>query len=341
VSTNGLPAFIPISTSAPVTPQPNSSVTLIPSNFRPDNAYSWNLGVQRQLTASSAFTLSYVGTRGIHLYRDYNIDTPVPGPGDLTTRRPYNGIAPGVTSINYATSDGRSIYHALQAELSKNFSHGLQGRVSYTWSKEEDNMNVFDPINDRYNWAVGTSQAPNVPQNLIVNFVYQLPFGKGHEWLSNTSRVTDLLLGGWQISSITRVQSGQPLTFGISNDNLNSGFSNRAALACGSIRKIGSVNEWFDTSCLTTPAQYVLGNSGVGKVYGPSFRDADASLSKSVNFHSHWAATFQVDAFNLTNTPHYSNPNTTCCSAQNASFGQITSASGTPREIQLGGHLTF
>ena len=58
-----------------------------------------------------------MGTRGIHLYRDYNIDTPAPGPGDLTPRRPYYAIAPEVTSINYATSDGLSIYHALQAEL--------------------------------------------------------------------------------------------------------------------------------------------------------------------------------------------------------------------------------
>jgi Carboxypeptidase regulatory-like domain/TonB dependent receptor len=341
VSTNGLPGFVPLSTSAPVTPQPNSSVTLIPEDFRPDNAYAWHIGVEQQLTPSTAFRLSYVGTRGIHLYRDYNIDTPAPGPGDLTTRRPYYGIAPEVTSINYATSDGLSIYHALQAELWKNFSHGLQGRVSYTWSKEIDDINVFYALHDNLNRAVGTSQAPNVPQNFIATFVYQLPFGRGRQWLSNSSRATDLLLGGWQLSSITILRSGQPLSFGISNDNLNSGFSNRADLACRSIPKIGKTSEWFDTTCLTTPPQYQLGNSGVGKVLGPSYRNADASLSKSVKIRERMMASFQVDAFNLTNTPHYSNPNTTCCTAQNASFGQITSTNGTPRDIQLGGHFTF
>jgi hypothetical protein len=341
VSTDGLPGFVPISTSAPVTPQPNSSVTLIPRNFRPDNAYAWNVGIQQQLTASSAFTLSYVGTRGIHLYRNYNIDTPTPGPGDLTPRRPYYSIAPEVTTIAYATSDGLSIYYALQAELSKNFSHGLQGRVSYTWSKEIDDMNIFYPLHDIYNRGLGTSQAPDVPQNFIASFVYQLPFGRGREWLSNSSRPMDLLFGGWQLSSITTLQSGQPLTFGISNDNLNSGFSNRADVVCPSIRKIGKTSEWFDTSCLATPPQYQLGNSGVGKVRGPSYRNSDVSLSKSVSFREHMAASFQVDAFNLTNTPHYANPNTTCCTAQNASFGQITSTNGTPREIQLGGRFTF
>lgn len=341
VSVQGLPAFIPLSTNAPVTPQPNSSVTLIPRNFRPDNAYTWNLGIQQQLTPTTAFSLSYVGTRGINLYRDYNIDTPAPGPGDLTTRRPYYNIAPEVTSINYATSDGQSIYHALQAELTKNFSHGLEGRVSYTWSKEIDDMNVFYPLHDNLNRAVGTSQAPNVPSNFIASFVYQLPFGHGRTWLANSSRPVDLLLGGWQVSSITTLQSGQPLSFGISNDNLNSGFSNRAELACPTIRKIGKTSEWFDTTCLTTPAQYQLGNSGVGKVLGPSYRNSDVSLSKTVRIRERMGASFQVDAFNLTNTPHYSNPNTTCCTAQNPSFGQITGTNGTPREIQLGGRFTF
>jgi hypothetical protein len=341
VSANGLPAFIPISTSAPVTPQPNSSVTLIPRNFRPDNAYAWNFGIEQKLTASSAFTITYVGTRGIHLYRDYNIDTPAPGPGDLTPRRPYYSIAPEVSAIDYATSDGKSIYHALQAELRKNFSHGFQGRVSYTWSKEADNTSVFYPLHDQYNWGPGTNQAPDTPQNFIATFVYQLPFGRGRQWLSNSSRPVDLLVGGWQLSSITSLQSGEALTFGISNDNLNSGFGNRAEVTCSSVAKIGKPSEWFDTSCFTTPPQYVIGNSGIGKVRGPAYRDADASLAKSVPFHEHMAATFQVDFFNLTNTPHYANPNTTCCTAQNPTFGQITSTNGTPREIQLGGRFTF
>lgn len=338
VSTNGLPAFVPISTAAPATPQPNSSVALIPENFRPDNAYAWNLGVQQQLTSSTSFSLSYVGTRGVHLYRNYDINTPAPGPGDQTTRRPYYGIAPEVTSINYATSDGLSIYHALQAELKKNFSQGLQGRVSYTWSKEIEDLNVFYPQHDNLNRAVGRGQ---VPQKFIASLVYQLPFGHGRQWLSGSSRPVDLFLGGWQLSTITILQSGRPLTFGISNDNLNSGFSNRANLACPSIRKIGKTSEWFDTTCLTTPPLYQLGNSGVGKVLGPSYRDSDLSLSKSVKIRGSMAANFQVDAFNFTNTPHYANPDTTCCTAENPSFGQITSTNGTPRDIQLGGHFTF
>ena len=338
VSVQGLPTFIPVSTTGQVTPQPNSSVALIPRNFRPDNAYTWNLGVQQQLTPSTAFSLSYVGTRGIHLYRNYNIDTPAPGPGDQTTRRPYYGIAPEVSSINYATPDGQSIYHALQAELQKNLSHGLEGRVSYTWSKEIDDRNVFYAQHDNLNRAVGYQ---NVPNNLIASFVYQLPFGHGRTWLANSPRPVDVLIGGWQVSSITTLQSGRPLSFGISNDNLNSGFSNRANLVCPTIRKIGKASEWFDTTCLTTPDQYQLGNSGVGKVLGPSYRNSDVSLSKTVRLREQMGASFQVDAFNLTNTPHYSDPNTTCCTAQNPSFGQITGTNGTPREIQLGGHFTF
>ena len=86
-----------------------------------------------------------------------------------------------------------------------------------------------------YNRGVGTSQAPDVPQNFIANFVYQLPFGRGREWLANSSRPIDLLLVVGSSARITILQSGQPLTFGISNDNLNSGFSNRADACMRSI----------------------------------------------------------------------------------------------------------
>jgi hypothetical protein len=61
---HGLPAFVPLSTAAPVTPQPNSSVSWMSQHFRPDNANAWNFGIEQQLTATTAFSLTYVGTKG-------------------------------------------------------------------------------------------------------------------------------------------------------------------------------------------------------------------------------------------------------------------------------------
>ena len=340
---HGLPAFVPLSTSAPVTPQPNSSASWMSQQFRPDNANAWNVGIQQQLTATTAFSMTYVGTKGTHIFRERNINIPQPGPGAQAPRRPYYALSPNVTTLNYYGSDGKSNYDALQVELTKRVSNGLSGRIAYTWSKELDNTNVFDPLpgQDRLNYGVGNEQAPNVPHNFVASLVYQLPFGRGRQWLTSSPRAVDALVGGWQISTITIFQSGQPMTIHLTSDNLNNGMSNRANAVCPSVRTLGRTSEWFDTSCFTTPALYQIGTSGLGKAVSPGYVDSDISLSKTERIHDQMTLGVQIDAFNAFNHPYLGHPNTTCCSTSNALFGVITSANGPPRNIQLGAHFTF
>jgi hypothetical protein len=340
---HGLPAFVALSTAAPVTPQPNSSVSLMSQHFRPDNANAWNFGIQQQLTATTAFSITYVGTKGSHIFRERNINTPQPGPGAQAPRRPFYALSPNVSTLNYYGSDGKSNYDALQVEFTKRMSHGLAGRVAYTWSKELDNTNVFDPLpgQDRLNYGVGNEQAPNVPQNFVASLTYQLPFGHGREWLTNSPRAVEALIGGWQVSTITTLQSGQPMTIHLTSDNLNNGMSNRANSVCSSVRTLGKTSEWFDTNCFTTPALYQIGNSGLDKAVSPGYADSDISLSKTEKIHNQMSLGVQVDAFNALNHPYLAHPNTTCCSASNPLFGVITGTNGPPRNLQLGAHLTF
>jgi hypothetical protein len=311
-------------------------------NMQPDVAYAWNLGVQQRLTNSASFSITYVGTRGVHLFRRYNIDTPPPGNTTFNSRLPYKYFNSQsqqyATNIGYATADGGSMYHGLQTEFKMNLMHGLTGRVNYTWSKEIDDMNVWWPLDDRYNRGEGTNQAPNVPQNFIASLIYKLPFGRGERWMAGASRPAQILAGGWQLSTFTRLQSGTPLTFNAAFDNLGSGVTNRANVTCSSVRTFGSVSKWFDTNCFTTPGPLQLGNSGSGKVHGPGFYNADVSLSKTETIHEQMKITVQADAFNMSNTPHYSNPDT---NLSHANFGQISGANGIPRQFQLGAHLTF
>lgn len=199
-------------------------------------------------------------------------------------------------------------------------------------------MSVWWPLDDSYNRGEGRNQAPNIPQNFIASLIYQLPFGSGQRWLSSASRPAELLFGGWQLSTVTKLQSGSPLAFTAAFDNLGSGVSNRANVTCSSVQTIGSVSKWFDTSCFTTPAPLQLGNSGSGKVHGPGFYNADLSLSKSETIHESMKISVQLDVFNLTNTPHYSNPDT---NLGHSNFGQIGSATGNPRQLQVGAHFTF
>jgi hypothetical protein len=342
LSVSGLPTYVPTPTSAPVQPPVGVGVELMSKKMQPDVAYAWNFGVQERLSASTALSATYVGTRGVHLFRRWNLNTPPPGTTPFNSRLPFQYFnAQGqqyATNIGYAAAGGSSIYHALQAQLKMSLFRGLQGRIAYTWSKEIDDMNLWWPLDDRLNRGEGTNQAPDIPQSLIASLSYQLPLGKGQLWFSGASGPAQLLLGGWELSTITILQSGKPLTFNSDTDNLGSGVTNRANVTCKSVKKIGSVSEWFDTSCFANAGPLQLGNSGFGKVRGPGYYNSDLSLSKSTSIREGMNIKFQADAFNLSNTPHYSNPDT---NFGDSNFGQIGGVNGTPREIQLGVHFTF
>jgi Carboxypeptidase regulatory-like domain/TonB dependent receptor len=342
LSTTGLPSYVPTSTTSPVVPPVGVTPSLMNQKMQPDVANAWNFGVQQELSAHTALSVIYVGTKGSHLFRRYNINTPTPGTTSFNSRLPYkyfNGSGQQyATNIGFASANGSSIYHGLQIQLRKSFSHGLDGRVSYTWSKEIDNMNVWWPLDDHYNRAVGNSQAPDVPRNFVGSFTYELPFGKGQQWLGAAPAPVQLIFGGWQLSSITLLQSGQPLRIKTSTDVLGSGVTNSADVTCPSVKHFGSVSKWFDTSCFATPKALALGNAKQGIVRGPGFFNSDLSLSKSVEIREGMRISVQADAFNLANTPHYSNPDTTF---GHSNFGVVGGTNGAPREIQLGTHFTF
>lgn len=272
-----------------------------------------------------------------------------------------------IQSINERGSTGYSNYNALQIKYTKRISHGLEALVSYTWSKTIDDMSVFVPLvnQDQYNRALADSSAPDVPQNFIGSFVYDLPFGKGRDFMSNASYPVDLLFGGWQLSGITTIQHGVPLVVGDglgNNGGLNGGFNNRANYSSSCGRHASILNEvntqsstlgqlWFNLSCFSNPGTVPVGPTNVavspygtsvpGNVWGPGLVNFDLSLTKSVPLGESRALQLQVNAFNAMNTPHLSNPNTSCCTSNNAGFGVITGTSNPNRQLQLGLHFQF
>jgi hypothetical protein len=388
----GLPGFIQQQYSGTVVPSPAASLYYVPKSNQPDRAYMWNFGIQRSLTKSSSIDVAYVGTKGTNLFRSINVDQGFPGANTiigsgvpasisgLTANRVFStlgctqfsttatlsstggpvciaGPLAAIQAINERGSTGYSNYNSLQVRYTKRFSRGLQALLSYTWSKEIDDMTVFVPLlnQDQFNRALGTNSAPDVPHLFIGSFMYELPVGKGRGWMTNAPYPVELLLGGWQISGITTMQHGMALavTDGTGNNGgLNSGFNNRAnySSSCGSSASI--VNrpnglsstqgiQWFDTTCFSDhTANYVYGTSVPGNIWAPGIVNFDLSLSKAVKFHETMELRVRVDAFDAFNTPHFNAPGTTCCTAQSAGFGVITGAS-TPRQLQLGVHFAF
>ncbi|HZR28908.1 MAG TPA: carboxypeptidase regulatory-like domain-containing protein [Terriglobales bacterium] len=389
----GLPGFVPQVITPQITPSPAAALYYVPRHFQPDTVAMWNVGVQRELTPTTALDIAYVGTRGANLFRSYNIDVSYPGPGiigpatdvpktigALQANRFFstlgciqssatatifrngatipvciNGPLATIQAVNMRTSNGYSRYDALQARFTKGFSHGLQALLSYTWSKEIDDLTIFVPYDDRFNRGLGTASAPDIPHNFIASFVYELPFGKGRDWMSNAPTVVDTILGGWQLSGITKLQHGTPLVITNStanNGGLNSGFTNRAnfnSSQCGNtagiVNKPNTLSktpgiQWFDTQCFSDGSTAVLGNAVAGNAWGPGLVNFDLNLSKTIRIRESMGLKIGLDAFDALNTPHFNNPSTGCCTGQNSAFGVITSAQ-TPRQLQLGAKFSF
>ena len=391
----GLPGYQPQQYSATVIPAAAASLYYVPPSNLPDRATMWHIGVQRQLTKSSVIDVAYVGSKGTNLFRSINIDQAYPGSntiigtgvpsniGALTANRVFatvgctqfsttatlsstggpvciQGPVASLGAINERGSTGYSNYNSLQVRFTKRFSRGFTALLSYTFSKEIDDMTVFDPLlnQDQFNRALGNSSAPDIPNLFIGSFVYQLPIGRGRDLLSHASYPLDLIVGGWQLSGITTIQSGPPLvvTDGTSNNGgLNGGWTNRAnySPSCGSHAPIVDKNnslsttiglQWFDVTCFSDhTANYVLGSSVPGNVWGPGLVNFDLTMAKAVRFKERYEVKVRVDAFNAMNTPHFSNPGTTCCTAQSAGFGVITGTNSAtpPRQLQLGVHFAF
>jgi hypothetical protein len=250
---------------------------------------------------------------------------------------PFYGIAPGISTMDFRNSGGKSHYNAAQFLLQQRTSKGLTFTAAYTWSKMMDNIN--NPITsyatreelDTANW-----QRNNYPQVVTLTYIYELPFGLNKPWLNSGSWVENAIVGGWSISGITNFRSGAPLLVTASSGGLlpqNGG--QRANYVCTGQNNPRTLSQWFDTSCFAQPQGFVLGNGGVGEVYGPRYQDWDITASKGIFFGEGKQLRFQASFFNAFNHVNLGQPDT---GVNDSTFGVISS-DFQPRYGQLG--LTF
>jgi len=266
----------------------------------------------------------------------------LPGPGPIPPRLPYYSVAPNIPTVDQRNGDGTSHYNALQLKAEKRFSSGFSFLASYTWSKTMDNTTtILYPYNDKLNYALSQGfKLVDIPQNFVLSYNYDLPFGKGKSLGSNLSGFAGHLVSGWSINGITTFQAGQPLWITVSSNLLNNnGGSNSANITCSSVSTPKTVQKWFNTSCFSAPPAYTFGNGGVGHVRGPGIDNWDFSIAKDTALGAETRRLrIEADFFNLFNQAHFGNPNTTF---GNSSFGTIGSDRLPPRLIQLGAKFSF
>jgi hypothetical protein len=235
-------------------------------------------------------------------------------------------------------------YNSLQMKLDRRFSGGLLVTSSYTLGRGlsyvngDSNTTIATPADIQLSWA-RTDQ--DRLHSLVESFLYQLPVGPDRRWLKDGP--LSQILGGWQISGIFQAQSGSPIGITMSNAALNAPDNTQRPNVSGTPAVLGAVGPgalWFDTSVFSSPAANVFGNSRRnGVIDGPRYVNLDATLAKLFSAGKRFKGEFRVDIFNITNTPHFNNPNGTFLGA---TFGQITSTiAGSERSMRFGFRTTF
>jgi hypothetical protein len=302
------------------------------SNFRRPYAQTWNFTMEDELFRNVVLSVGYVGTKGskLDLLLSPNSLNPSASGSQQTS-------IPGVQQFLYETSGAASIYHGLQVTLRRQFHGGFSMSGNYTWSKSIDDaasvggngrnvpQNSFDLLAER---ALSNFDVRN---KLIVNHTYEFPFGEQRHFL-NRGGAAAKIIGNWQISGVTTVQSGLPLTPQVggnqSNNNGSGVFASARPDATGQPvslpRSERTTLDFFNTAAFVLPASGQSGTAGRNTITGPGMVNFNLSLGRffTLSREKNLRARFSIDANNIFNHPNYSGVATTI-NAQN--FGWVTS----------------
>jgi Carboxypeptidase regulatory-like domain len=335
--------------------QPNSKIPY---------AMEFNFGVEEQISTNTALTVNYVGSQDRHLWGDILYNQALPsamGPNAVPNGLPFPFIGGGIQGDVNAFPGN---YNALQAKLERRVSAGLAFLASYTYSKCMDEYSGgYDDLPDntynlRGDYGVCDYDFPHI---LSVNYVYQLPFGRGKHFLGNTNRAADALIGGWNLAGIVSAYSGSPFNVWINFDNANVGrtanvYPERANIIPGcDLKPSGfqqNVQHWYNPACFAVPAPYTFGNTHRDFLRGPDSWDYDFSAFKDFHFTELKFLEFRGEIFNILNHTNLSPPGGNPIGPYGALGGIVGTYVGTPtfmqitsssagREVQLSGKFTF
>lgn len=272
---------------------------------------------------------------------------------------------PDVRGAQLFTNGSTSAYDSLQIELTRRLRGGLRFQASYVFAKglsdfigSTGDTNSFLTIRDKHREY---SQFTNTHQ-FLANALYRIPVGRGRKYWSN-SGWTSHLISGWQVATIFKYTSGDPLSItsrrGTYNRNDRSasntvdvagGLNREQIQALAGIRSTGSGVFYFDPSLapgstgnpanviFLNPQPGTIGSLGLSSIVGPRYFNVDFSTLKRTRITETMNVEFRAEIFNLFNTVNYDNPE---LNVNSSNFGRITSIVGRPRLMQFAIRLNF
>jgi hypothetical protein len=384
-------------------PTDSSAQHLIYVEPNPKRNYvmQWNLNIQREIAPNTTFMIAYVGSRGVHnLFITDNSDIVLPtktpegylwpcGPDGSGASCVANWSPTGTTANPVATTPvnanfGRvsyvgwtsdSIFHALELQVSKRMSHGLEAQVSYTFGRSEDTSSgstdgdqFLNGLTSMLFFDKATRRGPSdfdVPHNFIASYTWDIPSPKG------VSGVLGAASSGWEFGGIVQVSNGTPFTPLIGDDPL--GMSGDAFDIANRVPGCNPAHGGFNylnTNCftpVTAPASMaaqcvdspdaaapppsgrvycanLMGNAGRNSVIGPRIVNFDMSLVKNTHvprISEAFNVQFRVEVFNIFNHANFNSPTDHNVvfggtgALADSQVGQTSSTATTSRQMQL------
>jgi len=285
-------------------------------DYAPSYAQQWTLDIQTQLSRLYVLNVSYMGTRG----------------KGLDILRAPKGSA-SASSFLYLTNSASSIYHGLNVQFSRRFSHGFNMRSSYTFSKSIDNTpggGAAVAQNDADLDAERALSSQDQRHNFQTTFMYELPFGQNRAFFAGASSGIQNLISGWTFNGTWTLASGNPLTarYASSRGNVsgaalyNSLRADATGLPGSLPRSARTAQRFFNTAAFAIPAgQY--GTAGRNTITGPGSSVVNVSMRKSIRLdESNRRLDISWQIQNLLNHPNWAGVSTT---VNALNFGQVTS----------------
>lgn len=362
----------PIEQGIPIIPDPdlgsgiiavpgNVTVITLPDEFKRGRVWSWNTAFEKELAWRLVAEVAYIGTRQINQLgqREQNWS---PIGGGSAGRQMVQRFGRTAATILIAPI-GDTSYNALQTRISRRFNNGFSFNANYTLSRSEGLAGASNSdqqprvrIPDLYdlNHAVSDFDRTHV---FNARGILELPFGTGRRWLNNGG-LWSAILGGWQLNNVFSLRSGTPFTVTTSTTPLNAAGSinqNPADRVKDEVEILGGIgrgNAWFDPFAFAVVSEPRFGNSGFNSMRGPGRTQWDMGLFRQINLGGQRSLQLRVEAFNVTNTPHFSNPGSNRSGLQLNPDGtirnlngytEITSTSGSKseRQVRVGIRLGF
>jgi hypothetical protein len=311
----------------------------IPAAVNPDlkipYSMQYNFTIEHQAW-DTGFRLSYIGTNSRQTDYSYNYNSPVVDERPFIEKpRPF----PNYPGISYFTNGAGHQYNGLTFEAERRMANGLYFQGSWTWARDIYDLARGQSSEDPFNREREIAVSQDIPTHrLTANWLYEFPFGRGKKWGSGVNRLANLAIGGWEISGIYSIHSGQFLTPSWTGpDPTGTAYTTSSTRPNVTIRPDHlvnanlpdgqrSVNGWFDASAFGAPDIGRFGTSAKGVIKGPGVNVWHMGLFKNFSFTEQTRLRWELTATNVFNHPNWSNPATNITQAANV--GVISGVGG-------------